>query len=120
MMCVAYLLGAVIVILDHASLEGPYLDANLNVVDILINRCKTRDIKTVLIDGRVVLKDGEFPGLSKADVIQELKDRFSHPLDQATLERRGMVNRLAPYVESFYESWNQPEASPHYHYNSRT
>ena len=109
-----------LVILDHASLEGPYLDPNLNVVDILINRGKTRDIKTVLIDGRVVLKDGEFPGLSKADVIQELKDRFSHPLDQTTLERRGMVNRLAPYVESFYESWNQPEASPHYHYNSRT
>ena len=109
-----------LVILDHASLEGPYLDPDLNVVDILINRGKTRDIKTVLIDGRVVLKDGEFPGLSKSDVIQELKDRFSHPLDQATLERRGMVNRLAPYVERFYESWNQPAASPHYHYNSRT
>jgi len=107
------------VILDHASLEGPYLDPDLNVVDALINRGKTRDIKTVIIDGRVVLKDGEFPGLSKADVVQELKDRFSHPMDSATLERRSMVNRLAPYVERFYESWNQPEAAPHYRYNGK-
>ena len=66
------------------------------------------------------MKDGEFPGLSKSDVIAELKDRFSRPLDQVTLGRRGMVNRLAPYVERFYQSWNQLEAAPHYGYNSRT
>jgi hypothetical protein len=108
------------VVMDFASLEGSYLDPDLNIVDVLINRGKARDIKTVLIDGRVVMNDGEFPGLSKADVINELKDRFSRPLDQATLERRGMVNRLAPYVERFYQSWNQMEAAPHYRYNSRT
>jgi len=108
------------VVMDFASLEGPYLDSDINVVDALINRGKARDIKTVLIDGRVVLKDGEFPGLSKADVVNELKDRFSWPLEPATLERRSMVNRLAPYVERFYQSWNQSEAAPHYRYNSRT
>jgi cytosine/adenosine deaminase-related metal-dependent hydrolase len=108
------------VVMDFASLEGPYLDSDINVVDALINRGKARDIKTVLIDGRVVLKDGEFPGLSKADVVNELKDRFSRPLEPATLERRSMVNRLAPYVERFYQSWNQSEAAPHYRYNSRT
>ena len=108
------------VVMDLASLEGPYLDPDLNIVDALINRGKSRDIKTVLIDGRVVMKDGEFPGLSKADVIAELKNRFSRPLDAATLERRGLVNRLAPYVERFYESWNQSEHVPHYRYNSRS
>ena len=108
------------VVLDLDSLEGPYLDPDLNIVDALINRGKARDIKTVLIDGRVVMKDGEFPGLSKADVVKELKDRFSRPLEPATLDRRNMVSQLAPYVERFYQSWNQLEAAPHYRYNSRT
>ena len=107
------------VVLDLYNLEQPYLEADLDIVDALINRGKARDIDTVIIDGRVVLRKGEFPGLSKADVVKELKERFSRPVEATTVERRNMARQLVPYVERFYQSWNQLEVAPHYGYNSR-
>ena len=107
------------VLLNIASIEEPYLEADIDIMDALITRAKSRDIDTVLIDGKVVMHNGEFPGLSKADVVRELKDSLSEPLDPRIAERRSMAQRLIPFVERFYQSWNQEEKDPHYRYNSR-
>ena len=107
------------VLLNISSIEEPYLEPDIDIMDALITRAKSRDIDTVLIDGKVVLRNGEFPGLSKADVVRELKANFSEPLDPRVAERRNMAQRLIPFVERFYQSWNQEEKLPHYRYNSR-
>ena len=108
------------VLLELSALQEPYLDPDTNIVDALVYRGKSRHVDTVLIDGRVVLRDGEFPGLSKDDVVNELKDRFARPVEAQVTEARDVVQRLMPYVERFYQSWNGEEGTPHYRYNSRT
>ena len=109
-----------LVLLDLSAIEDPYLDPDTDIVDALVYRGKASQIHTVLIDGRVVLRDGEFPGLSKDDVVNELKDLFARPLEPRVLEARKMVQRLTPFVERFYQSWNGENGIPHYRYNSRT
>ena len=108
------------VLLDLTAIQEPYLDPDTDIVDALLYRGKARQVDTVLIDGRVVLRDGEFPGLSKDDVVNELKEHFARPLEPRALEARNMVKRLMPYVERHYQSWNGEEGMPHYRYNSRT
>ena len=108
------------VLLDLSAVQSPYLDPDTDIVDALVYRGKSREVRTVLIDGRVVLHDGVFPGLSKDDVVKELKDRFARPLEPQVLEGRNLVKRLMPYVERFYQSWDGEEGTPHYRYNSRT
>ncbi len=106
------------VLLELSSIEEPYLDPDLNMVDALLYRGKARQVDTVIIDGQVVLKGGRSTKVDKDELMRELKERFSQPLEPAVLERRIMAQRLLPYVEKFYEGWN-PGDSPHYVYNGR-
>ena len=107
------------VLLEMSAIEEPYMDPDVDIIDALLYRGKSRHIDTVLIDGRVVLRDGEFPGLSKADVAKELREQLARPIEPSVLEMRNMVQQLTPYVERFYSSWGDGEGQPHYRYNSR-
>ena len=107
------------VLMDLSAIEEPYLDSNIDIVDALLYRGKARQVDTVIIDGEVVLRDGRFTKINKEEVVQELKDRFSRPVETSVLETQRMTQRLMPYVESFYQDWHPGDGPPHYMYNSR-
>ena len=48
-----------VVLLDLTSIEEPYLDTEVQVVDALLYRGKSDSVDTVIIDGEVVLRDRE-------------------------------------------------------------
>ena len=102
------------------SLADPYLDADVPPVEVIMGRAKSRDIDTVIVDGEVLIGDGQHRRVNKADVARELRDQLARPLDAATLATRQMAARLSPYVERFYRSHPPTMANPHYVYNSRT
>ena len=108
-----------LVVMDLTSIEAPYLEPDTDPIDLLLYRGKSGHIDTVMIDGKVVLRDGRFPGLDKEAVVRELRDRFARPLEPQALEARNLVQRLMPYVEEFYQSWSPGDGPPHYMYNSR-
>ena len=107
------------VLMDFASIEEPYLDPEIDVVDALLYRGKSGRIDTVVIDGEVVLRGGRFTKVDKGEVLRELKERFSRPEEPAAVEARQMVRRMMPYVEQFYRSWGDGQGQPYYFYNSR-
>ena len=109
-----------VVLMDMAAIEEPYIDPDLHVTDALLYRGKSQHVDTVIIDGVVVLRHGNFTKIDKEDVVRELRDRFSRPLESSVLETRRMVERLLPYVKRFYQSWQPKHGAPHYEYNSRT
>ena len=108
-----------LVLLDLAVIEEPYLDPDISPVDALIYRAKTRDVDTVMIDGAVVLQGGKFTGVDEAEITAELREQLSRPLEPGVVETRRMVQRLMPYVQQFYGSWQVGGGIPHYGYNSR-
>ena len=107
------------VLMDLSAIEEPYLNPETDIVDALLYRGKAQQVDTVIIDGEVVLRDGRFTNLDKDDVVSELKDRFSRPVEPAVVETRRTVQRLIPYVERFYKAWQSGDSRPHYLYNSR-
>ena len=96
-----------------------WLDPGIDIVDALLYRGKARQVDTVIIDGEAVLRGGRFTKLDKQEVLQELKDRFSRPVESSALEGRKLVQQLIPYVERFYQEWHPGDGPPHYFFNSR-
>ena len=107
------------VLLDLSALEEPYMEPDTDVVDTVLYRGKASHVDTVMIQGEVVVRDGRFIKVDKAEVVRELREYLSHPLDADTLQARQMVQRLMPFVAEFYQDWQPPAEGPHYLYNSR-
>ena len=107
------------VLMNLSSIEEPYLNSEIDIVDALLYRGKARQVDTVIIDGEAVLREGRFTKVDKAEVVRELKDRLSGPVESSVLEAQQITQRLIPYVERFYHEWRPGDGSPYYLYNSR-
>jgi cytosine/adenosine deaminase-related metal-dependent hydrolase len=106
-------------LMDLRSIEEPYLDSSVDIVDALLYRGKARQVDTVIINGEPVMRDGSFTKVNKAEVVRELKEWFSRPVEPSVLETRRLGQRLIPYVERFYQDWQPGDSPPHYFFNSR-
>ena len=107
-----------LVLLDLTSIEEPYLDSGIHVIDALVYRSKARQVDTVIVDGEVVLQGGKATKVDRDALMQELRGRFSRPLESQAMEAKQMSQRLIPYVKRFYQAWTPPSGAPHYQYNS--
>ena len=107
------------VLLNLANIQQPYLDPGIDPVDGLLYRGKAGQVDTVMIDGEVVLRDGVHTRLDKTELLRELTERYSRPLEPQVREARTLVQGLLPYVERFYQDWRTNQGPPHYTFNSR-
>ena len=108
-----------LVLLDLEAMTEPYMDAGTDVVDTLLYRGKASHVDTVMIQGEVVVRNGTFIKMDKAEVLREIKEQFSRPVEGRALEARKLVQGLTPFVQEFYKDWGKAEIAPHYGYNSR-
>ena len=113
-----------IVLLDWDAMTAPYVegtgDAAADAVNAVVYRGKSAHVDTVLINGEVVLRGGQFVKADEQQVTAELRHQLSHPIDGQTQATRQMAARLLPYIERFYEDWHIPADGPHYLYNGRS
>ena len=107
------------VLLDLNAMTEPYTDAGIDVVDTLLYRGKASHVDTVMIQGEVVVRDGTFIKMDKAEVLREIKEQFARPVEERALEAKKLAQGLKPFVEEFYKDWGKAETAPHYGYNSR-
>lgn len=108
-----------LVLLDLDAMTEPYMDDSIGVVDTLLYRGKASHVDTVMIQGEVVVKDGTFIKMDKAEVLREIKEKFARPVEAQALEAKKLALGLTPFVEEFYKDWGKAEITPHYGYNSR-
>ncbi len=106
-----------VVVLDMEHIEEPYLDSNTNPVDALLYRGRGSGVNTVVVNGEVLLRNGQLTRVNKAEVWAELKGRLAKDLTPHELERKEIARRLVPYVQRFYEEWPLEGTTPHYYYN---
>jgi cytosine/adenosine deaminase-related metal-dependent hydrolase len=108
------------VLLDMASITEPYMDPDVDPIDALLYRGKAQDVKTVIIDGEVVMRDGRFTRVNKDDVVRELREQLGRPVEPEVLRTRAMAGELIPHVRSFYDGWATDQGAPHYRFNARS
>ncbi len=108
-----------LVLVDLDAMTEPYTDAEIDVVDTLLYRGKASHVDTVMIQGEVVVRDGTFIKMDKAEVLREIREQFARPVEGQALEAKKLAQGLTPFVEEFYKDWGKADVAPHYGYNSR-
>jgi cytosine/adenosine deaminase-related metal-dependent hydrolase len=108
-----------LVLLDYARISAPFLDSAIPVVDALIYRAKTEHVSAVMIDGKIVYRDGKFTSIDRDRAMQELSADLNRPLRADEAARGDFSREVFPYVRDFYKDWKLPVPKPFYHLNGR-
>ena len=91
-----------IAIVKINRLETPFLHENASIVDVLVHRVKEQDVQTVMVNGDLVVKDGETCKIDKTELFKEIKNALSLPLTSTQLEHQALAKSVMPFLKNFY------------------
>ena len=111
--------AADLVLMDWEEIAHPYLHEDTPVLEAVLRRAKSANVKTVLVAGEVVLKDGTFAKIDKQAVLAELAASLAQPASAEERQRVELGVQLLPHLESFYDGWQDClQWTPYYQHNS--
>ncbi len=105
------------VLVNWDRVASPVLDADVNVLDALVARARSRDVDTVIVGGNPILRDGAFTHLDEDGVRAEISEALQGPLPADVAQRRRFSIEIDPYIRRFYADWDVP-TGPYHPYNS--
>lgn len=101
-------LTADLVLLDWCAVTYPYQSPDLPPVDVLVQRARAGAVRTVLVGGEVVYRDGRFTRVDREAVLAEIAAQLGRPLSPMEEARRAMAQAVMPHVRRFYEGYLDP------------
>ena len=106
-----------LMVVDLERLAWPWLAPEVDPLELVLLRARSNDVRCVLVDGQVVLRDGAVTRFDERAAASALADH----LDSQALPRRhaGVVARLRPHLEAWYRNWEAPPLDPYTTYNAR-
>lgn len=114
--------AADLVVMDWRALAHPYLalDRDISVVDAIVHRARASAVRTVLVAGEPIYRDGRFTRLDRDAVLDELAAHMARPVSEEERGRRELERALMPHVRRFYQGWlDGEERRPFYRPSSR-
>ncbi len=114
--------AADLVVIDWKHIAWPYLDDEVPVVDAVVHLARTSGVRTVLVAGEPILRDGCFTRIDKQAALEALAESLRVPLRPDELRRREFSKRLMPHVQRFYADegyLDVPPGQPYMHANCR-
>ena len=114
--------AADMVLMSWRDITGPFLDLDIDVsvIDAIVLRAKSSGVKTVLVAGEPILRDGRFTRLDREAALAELAASLSRPAAADELRRIALSRNVLPHVRKFYDGYLDAETrEPFYARNSR-
>jgi hypothetical protein len=112
--------GADMVLIDWNQVSFPYLDAEVPVLDAVLQRAKVEGVRAVLVAGDVVYQDGRFTRIDRDAVLRQISDMLKQPLNDDEQERRRLSKAVLPHMRAFYDGYYAPESHlPFYRQSSQ-
>lgn len=114
--------AADLVVMSWRDIAYPFLDLDIDVsvVDAIVHRAKSSGVKTVLVAGEPILRDGRFTRVDKAAALDELAAMMVRPRSDDELRRVALSRDVLPHVRAFYDGYLDAETrDPFYALNSR-
>ncbi len=114
--------AADLVVMSWRDIAYPFLDLDIDVsvVDAIVHRAKSSGVKTVLVGGEPVLRDGRFTRVDKVAVLAEFAASLSRLASDDEIRRIALSRDLLPHVKKFYDGYLDAEQrNPFYAFNSR-
>jgi len=109
------------VLFDWPRVTRPWQSPDIPLVDVLVQRARTDAVKTVLVGGEVVYRDGRFTRLDRDAVLAEIAALMARPLTPEEVTRRDLARAVFPHVRAFYDGWLDGLGDdPHYRPSGRS
>jgi cytosine/adenosine deaminase-related metal-dependent hydrolase len=112
-----------LVLLDLCSMMMPFTFPDHNIIDVLTYRGSAADIDTVMVNGEILIKNGEPTKIDKQEKLRKLKE--SIPADYAKLFQEGnkhfpaLRDSVAAYFDPWHEALEFNAKTPYYFLNNR-
>jgi cytosine/adenosine deaminase-related metal-dependent hydrolase len=114
--------AADLVVMSWRDIAYPFLDLDIDVsvIDAIIHRAKTVGVKTVLVSGEPVLRDGRFTRVDKEAALAELAASLAGPASDDEIRRLALSRDVLPHIKKFYDGYlDAAKRDPFYRFNSR-
>ena len=112
--------AADLVLVDWKQMTYPYLDADVPIVDAIVQKARTEEIHTVIVNGQLVLQDGNFLRVDEQSILDEIAESLNRPLTDQEVRMRRMGRALLPHVRNFFDDYlSDTESTPHYRMNAK-
>ncbi len=107
-------------LLDYEAMCWPYTDPGQDPVDVLLYRGTRHFVDTVLVDGRVVVRDGRLTSVDTGEIGRRLAEASARPRsDQEKAMLQGL-DTVQKHVLDYYRGWpDRVDPEPYFSINSR-
>ncbi|NJM98005.1 MAG: amidohydrolase family protein [Phormidesmis sp. RL_2_1] len=95
----------------------PYLAPEADPLTVVMMRAKAMDVDTVLVNGQIVLKDGQPTQFDVQQVYKQIATQLKATADKAAY--RALAKAIRPFIAQWYADWQIPELTPFAAFNSR-
>jgi len=95
-------------LIDWTKATYPYQDADIPMLDALVQRAKAQHVDAVYIGGELVYADGRFTRIDRDAVLAEIAGILNRPRTAEEIERRELGLAVFPHVKAFYDGYIRP------------
>jgi len=107
-----------LVLLDWDRITHPYVDDDLEPLDILLYRARGTDVQMTMIDGKIVYEHGRCLTIDAEALTAEVQRQLRGPLPEDRRKRRRVMAELEPHLERYYTGWSLDTPVPYYQLHS--
>ena len=110
-----------LVLLKTARMASPYVHPATPVEDLVLWRAQAADVDTVLVGGRVLVRDGRATAIDEAGLSAALAEDAQRAFagSPAADAERTLALDVEPHVVRLLSGWDWPEPEAGYRYNTR-
>jgi 5-methylthioadenosine/S-adenosylhomocysteine deaminase len=109
-----------LVLLDYEEMTFPFTDPGHDPVDVLLYRGKQRQVRTVVVGGRIVVEEGRVRTVDERALQGKLVEAASRPRTEAETAFARAVGELRKAAADYYRGWTSLAAIfPYFPVNSR-
>jgi len=112
-----------LVLLDMEAIGEPYTYEGHDPLDLLLYRGNKNHIRTVLVDGEVLLDQGRFTRIDREEVIRKLRESipadYGQRFDEANRSMSALRGAIAEHFDPWYEEIEEWRKQPYYFMNNR-
>jgi cytosine/adenosine deaminase-related metal-dependent hydrolase len=109
-----------LVMINWRKALRPYQDADVPMLDALLQRAKTNAVDAVMVGGETIYENGRFKHVDKDAVLNEIAEALNRPRSAEEDRRRSIGRAVFPHVKKFYDGYLEGERrEPFYQPSSR-
>ncbi|MEL7225530.1 MAG: amidohydrolase family protein, partial [Cyanobacteria bacterium J06576_12] len=105
------------VLVDCECMVWPWVAPEVDPMSLVMMRSRASYVDTVLVNGKVVLENGQPTGFDFVEVGRELAKALQGQADDVAY--REMARRVRSHMAEWYADWPVPEMTPFSTFNAR-